>query len=265
MANVCKVYGTMAGFFSVFRGTVGTFKLIDEKGMVPFVEWNNTLYNESKFGKNAWEYYFEQPSNLSESDEICEIKNHHILPRQYDSRIFMNQMIKKYVKPKSFILEEVSKFEKLLENNALGVHIRMTDKYNCMNHGEPESGRPVNLDLYIKHIDNYLKNNDCNIFLATDDSRCLRTIKKEFGEIVIHRDAIRSYGAKSIHHHTEGNGFKKGLDVLLDCLILSKCSHMIKGISNVSLCAAFFNLNLTSINLNSIYNNDTREDFINEL
>ena len=43
---------------------------------------------------------------------------------------------------------------------------------------------------------------------------------------------------------------------------MSRCNHLIKGISNVALAAMFFNMDLTCETLNSIWNNDTREDFV---
>ncbi len=49
----------------------------------------------------------------------------------------------------------------------------------------------------------------------------------------------------------------------METLLLSKCDYLIKGISNVSLCSLFFNKKLHSFNVASYYNNDTREDFVN--
>lgn len=263
MNKVCRIFGTNAGFFSMFRGTVSTFLKCEQENVVPHVFWGNTLYNDEQYGINAWEYYFDQIGDFNNAKQKYEIKNHRLMPREYKTRVEMNRLIKKYVSIKKSILQELDEVTKDFSDNTLGVHIRMTDKHNCTSHGEPITGRPINIDLYVKHVENYLlENKNSKIYLATDDEECLKRMTNEFGDSLIYRDVIRSSGEKSIHHHMKGNNYLKGKEVLLDCLSLSKCDHIIKGISNVALCSMFFNLNLTDTNLNSIYNGDKREDFV---
>lgn len=256
--------GSDAGFFSIFRGTVGTFLVSELNSLSPIVVWKNTLYNDDP-SDNAWEYYFKQTCEYNEEDlKKHRHVNHMILPREYKSRIDMNRLINKYVKVNDDIEYEVLEIMHELGNKPLGVHIRMTDKNNCTSHGEPESGLPVSLELYEKHIDNNLQKHDSKIFLATDDEEVIKRMKRRYGDRIFYTSAIRSTGNKSIHHNLVGNNKQKGRDVLKDCLVLSKCRHIIKGISNVALCAMFWNINLTCENLNSIYNEDKREDFVNE-
>ena len=177
----------------------------------------------------------------------------------------MNKMINKYVVIKPEILEEVKELTHNFSHNTLGVHIRLTDKHNCTRFGEPITGKPVEIGKYKEHIDGYLnKYSKAKIYLATDDKECLEEMINTYGSRLIYKDAIRSKGEESVHHHLEGNNYQKGRDVLVDCLALSKCNHLIKGISNVALVAMFFNIDLTCETLNSIYNNDTREDFVND-
>ena len=141
--------GTMNGFFSVFRGTVGTLSLLDKlEDPNIFVYWNQTLYND-KTGENAWEYYFEQIGIYKKQMNFVP---HNILPREYSTRVEMNRLINKYVKVKQPIQDKVNTLVKKLGPNPLGVHIRMTDKNKCEEHGEPISGRPTALEIYIKHI-----------------------------------------------------------------------------------------------------------------
>ena len=255
--------GTLNGFFSVFRGTVGTLSLLDKlEDPNIFVYWNQTLYND-KTGENAWEYYFEQIGIYKKQMSFVP---HNILPREYSTRVEMNRLINKYVKVKQPIQDKVNTLVKKLGPKPLGVHIRMTDKNKCEEHGEPISGRPTALEIYIKHINKYLNHNpDSKIYLATDDYNVLATIRDKYEEKVVFSECIRSEGKTSIHHDLLGNNRLKGEQVLVDCMTLSKCNHLIKGISNVALCAMFWNLDLTSENMNSIYNNDYREDFVCKL
>lgn len=253
------ITGTNAGFFSMFRGTVGTIHAAKAQGYDVFVDWSNTLYNDEEHGPNAWEYFFE---NLSDGPEGGIRTNHVILPREPSTRSLMHKAITDYVKIKQDILDEVVELTST-PHDILGVHVRMTDKHDCTRHGEPETGRPLGINLYTKHVDQYLeKSPTAKIYLATDDEDCLSRFQTLYGDKLIHKEAIRSSGNVSIHHHLKGNNYQKGRDVLVDCLALSKCNHLIKGISNVALNAMFFNQDLTCETLNSVYNRDTREDFV---
>jgi len=257
-----KIGGSDAGFFSMMRGTVGTFLRADQLGE-PYVSWDRTLYNEAEYGPNAWEYYFEQFPEINPEDEVSGC-HHVILPREYQTRVAMNHLLNKYVVVKQHVWDIVDPLVIRLGEKPLGVHIRLTDKNNCTVHGEPETGKPVTLNNYMSHINNYLEENpDSKIFLATDDYDCLATIRDRYEDKVVFSDSIRSSGDVSIHHGSSQNGYTKGLNVLVDALTLSSCHHIIKGISNVALFALFWNLELTSENMNSIYNGDTREDFVN--
>tara|TARA_Y100001973_G_C5202048_1_gene338609 strand:- start:465 stop:1250 length:786 start_codon:yes stop_codon:yes gene_type:complete len=260
--NKVIIGGTTAGFFSIFRGTVGTLALAEQHGVEPVVIWRDTLYND-KPQENAWDYYFDAIGSLNQGDQAQEI-HHFIMPREYQTRVAMNQMINKYVKVKPHILEQVDKITEQLGKNPLGVHIRMTDKYNCVRNGEPESHYPLTVDHYKKHIDLYLEENDSKIFLATDDIYVLEEIERTYGDRVVRADCTRSTDKISIHHHMGGDKRKQGEEVLIDCLALSRCKHILKGVSNVALCAMFWNLDLTCENLNSIYIGDTTEDFVSE-
>ena len=252
------IMGTSAGFFSNFRGTVGALSILkgpdDEERIKCHVDWRNTIYGD-------WTNFFKKIDSYKDDVSIRTHKQNP-LGREYQTRLTMNQTISRYVTVQEEILGEVSEIESDFGEKTLGVHIRRTDKHNCTKTGEPITGRPIDLDLYEKHMREEMENHD-KIFLATDDVDTVEHMKGVFGDdIVLKEDCMRGSGDMSVHHHMGGDGTIKGKEVLIDCLLLSKCNHLIKGISNVALCAMFFNLDLTNTNLNSIYNNDTRENFV---
>ena len=237
MSNVI-VQGTDAGFFSMFRGTLGTVNYLEMANQVPYIFWKDTLYSDPEKGDNVWEYYFEPISELDSSGAyLCQ--SHVIPPREYETRVMMNNMINKHVRLKPEVQKEVDELADKIYYDTLGVHIRLTDKHNCTNFGEPETGKPIGLDKYKKHIDEYLKEHPlAKIYLATDDKDCLETMINTYGPKIIYRNSIRSTGEQSIHHDLEGNNYQKGLDVLVDCLALSKCNHLsaLKLIKLISAC-----------------------------
>lgn len=257
-----------AGFFSNFRGTLYTFHKCNELGLTPYVEWKSGLYYDSNIGPNWWEYYFEQIGNINDKDKR-HLSHDMSWNRQKITRERSNKLIKQYVKIKPHITEKINNFwsgnfEKT--DNVLGIHLRLTDKFNCTSHGEPVTGKPISIDEYIKHAKIYIeKNENVKIFLATDSVDGIRKLQEVFGDRLVYRkDVIRSSGTVSIHHGMKGYNYKKGEDVLVDCLLLSKCNFIFKGISNVAVCALFFNENLQHFNLNDYYNNDKRESFIKQ-
>lgn len=257
--------GSGAGFFSNFRGSVSAIKECEEKGLSPYFYWKGTPYDDASHGDNVWEYYFEQVNPLL----FTAGKN---LPRQMaqqdfswrnlpETRAIMSRYIDKYVQVKMDIQKEVDDYynENMKDRNVLGVHIRLTDKATH----PAEKKTIVSLDNYKTEIQNYIDIfPEAYIYIATDSTDYLTELQREFGDKILLPDVIRSSGGNSIHHHSKGNGYQKGKDVLIECLLLSKCNFLIKGVSNVSLCALFFNKDLEHFNITSNYNGDIREDFI---
>lgn len=262
------IRSTNAGFFSNFRGTVYTFHKCEEIGITPYVLWDSGLYVDKSVGKNYWEYYFEQIGDINDK------KKQYLLHdmswnRKYFTRERTNHLIMKYVTIKKEIREKIDSFwvdNVTDDDSVLGVHLRLTDKMECDKHGEPETGKPVDVDHYIKHIKIYCdKNKDSKIFLATDSIDDIEKLKSVFGDKIFFReDVIRSSGLKSVHHHLQGDNYKKGEDVIIDCVLLSQCDYLFKGISNVAMCSLFFNKELEHFNLNEYYNKDMRESFIKQ-
>ena len=81
------------------------------------------------------------------------------------------------------------------------------------------------------------------IFLATDDSRVVPEFCACFGDRVRFQNATRSSDDRSIHGHRDTGlnlgPYKKGREALVDALILSQCSFLMRCFSfltNYSLC-----------------------------
>lgn len=266
--SVAIIKSTDAGFFSNFRGTIYTFHKCNQLGVKPHVQWTGGLYYDTNKGHNWWEYYFEQIGDVNDKNKI-NLPYDMSWNRKEFTRDLSNKLIKQYVKIKPHILNKIdnfwlSNFKK--DETVLGIHLRLTDKYNCNSHGEPVTGKPVSVNEYIKHAKIYVeKNNNVKIFLATDSVDDIKKMEDSFGSRLVYRkDVIRSTGTISVHHDMKGDNYKKGEDVLIDCLLLSKCDFLFKGISNVAICSLFFNEKLEHFNLNDYYNNDKRESFIKQ-
>ena len=78
------------------------------------------------------------------------------------------------------------------------------------------------------------------IFVATDDQRFLDRLQLEMGHAILSRVAHRSVDGSPVHK-APGNGFQKGEEALIDCLLLSRCSRLVRTPSDLGLVATFFN------------------------
>ena len=257
------ITNTDAGFFSNFRSTLSTMKWLDSIDHTFNVNWSTSLYNDPEKGDNAWDYYFEQPYPKSPGERSI-LK---YMARVPAARTAYCEMIEKYVhlnKDTNDIL--ISTIDKM-RSDFLGVHIRQTDKNTVSLDVEPAEGRPVEVEKYVEEIELYLKKNpNHNIWLATDCVKSLNCIVEKFGDRVFYREnSLRSETFESIHTgHKNYSGYKKGLDVLIDCLMLSNSKYLIKGSSSVAVCAMLFTPDLACSDLNYNYNKDLREQWVAE-
>ena len=81
------------------------------------------------------------------------------------------------------------------------------------------------------HADVYLREHpDASILLATDSPRFLRKMSQRYGTRLVAREALRSERNAFLE---AGATSKKGEDVLIDALLLSRVSFLLKSSSAV--------------------------------
>ncbi|UAB78976.1 hypothetical protein INR77_04565 [Erythrobacter sp. SCSIO 43205] len=124
-----------------------------------------------------------------------------------------------------------SKFRK---GKVLGVHVRLTDAA-----AGQENRKSVGLRDVFEAVGRWLKTNaDGQIFLATDDQRAIALFQEHYSDRVIFQDCLRSTDGTSIHGHydtgVEGSPYLKGLEVMIDALLLARCDHLIRTHSRVT-------------------------------
>ena len=169
----------------------------------------------------------------------------------FENRKIANKIIKDHLKINSCILEETDKIISNLPKNKfiIGVHIRGTDKVSTI------GGRKIEPDEYFIFIDYLIKkNNDSIIFLATDDAEYYNIFKKKYNDKVFYQEEVLRSRCNVFLDESNKNNYKKGKDVLVDCLCLSRCDFLIHQSSAVSEFAIYFNINLHNKSLNLQYN-----------
>jgi hypothetical protein len=259
------IKGTSKGFFGVANDTARHISQCIQNNEEWVIGWGDeTLYHDSAYGDNVWEYYFEQPFKRNPPYQVVQDYTELALLKDNSFRSTMNYIYTNY-----FILNEgteskISNNYKLFEDNkVLGVHIRRTDKFLVGMHGTTYRHTPVNLELFKAEIDMVIDDYDY-IYLATDCTDTVKYIKELYGKKVIcNINAIRGNNTISIHNNFKNvSGYIKGLNVLTDVIYLSKCKHLIRSSSNVSITSLYLNLDLTWLNVNEKYHNDSEQEIL---
>jgi hypothetical protein len=172
-------------------------------------------------------------------------------PQWYSKqRAMAYYIINKYVRVKPHILAKVDAFEReyFAGKRVLGVHMRGTDKGSAKL--LPELMRIVKPREYFRHIDEYTdRYGYCKIFVATEQQQFLHQITARYGNRVISYHAMRTSGLRN-PFQLDGNRYRKGEDVLIDCLLLSRSDYLLRCTSAVGEFAMYFNPKLACIDLN---------------
>jgi hypothetical protein len=167
-------------------------------------------------------------------------------------RVFIRHLV---IKP--HIIETVERFWKNVGSNGLvvGIHYRGTDK-------SLEAPR-VSLEHCLAVARRHIRQNPTMsaVFVASDEQRFIDAIKESITELPVFSrdDHYRSRDGQPIHHHdkTDGGGYEKGEDALLNALLLSKCATLIRTTSLLSASASLLNPQLKVVLLNKAYDNRT--------
>ena len=256
------------GLFSNFHYVLGHILYALENNYIPVVDMQNykTNFNEDEpvnGTKNAWEYYFEQPTPYT-LEQAYKGKNvilsgmHWLFDRvpfflETEEQITrFNDVISKYMKFNAATLEVIDKSKLQLfagKENILGVQYRGTDYIGF---------RPKNHSIMVS-VDDYIhKTHECFekwgmnwIYLMTEDTRVVKMFEKEFSNklILLDRKRIDNYNPQmgitaSIRFgRCQYDNYYKGLEYIQDTVLLSYCDALIAPKVNGSMAALALNNN----------------------
>lgn len=162
-----------------------------------------------------------------------------------------NALIKEYIIPRSEINIEIEKFIQCnFENKEiLGVHYRGTDKI--------EEAPFVSYKKTFAVISKCLEANPnlSKIFITTDNNDFIEFMKNSSlsNLLCYHNDSYRSNDGIAIHKNNDLNKFNINKDAIINMLILSHCSFIIKSASILSSLSILFNPTIPYVMLNKPY------------
>ena len=119
----------------------------------------------------------------------------------------------------------------------LGLHFRGTDKNTAL-----WETNPVSPEAFGAVVEDFLQTHPevTAIFVATDEARFLEAISR-LRPVIAYSQARSADGQTLWDTHAAGDNTAVGKDAILDCLTLSRCRYVLKGMSALSAFAKVMN------------------------
>lgn len=217
-----------------------------------YVDWENFTTQYSDGVNNAWEFFFEQPSNLNKEEVYNSKKvyfsgwtwkdlNHQkycTIKQFYDRTINQrcHQLLISTIKFNKNILAYVQKESELTQiEECIGLYIRGTDYIGLKPSGEYIQ---PSIEQVIPIIKEFLKKYEsAKLFLVTEDGKIYKKLKTEFHSklIVVSYDTFiynyprRDFLSKS--NVLDLDKKRRGINYLVKMILLSRCRYLISSIT----------------------------------
>jgi hypothetical protein len=237
------------GLFGVYNYVVQHLKKADKIGAVPVIDWqyypNSSLLDDDAVGReNAWEYYFEQPVNISVKE--CYKSKNVIMSngvgmeslsetRQYDELQESHRVIEKYIKLNSknseYIENEYNKLG-MYNGRVLGVLCRGTDFTQSKPKAHSICPTVQETISKIEEKDKEWGSFD-KIFLATEDDYIFNEMKKFYGDRLIYcqEHRVNNTQGKWLNELYDSKNYKGKREQMQEYLasiyLLAKCDALI--------------------------------------
>jgi len=274
---------TDAGLVACVVSALNQIQHCEKNNWLPVVNYDakDGLFYDPKVGPNIWDYYFlppagdytfqdiqkrvQDPRDPLSNDALLELPAKQIChlyhndpnrlatwPHGCDRDVSSNQLgkwwhqkreigrhyVTKYIRINPHIIEQVDKFfaKNMQGYQVLGIHMRGTDF---------EYAPAAAPGEYIKNIEEYLvKYPRAKLFVATDQEQYLEFLKERYPDRVLYNDCIRSSGELPPCKIRTNNPAKRGEEVLIDCLLLSRCNYLLKCAAALGEFAMYLNPHL---------------------
>ena len=241
-----------SGFFSNVSSVLCHLQIAKANGMIPVIDFKNfpTLYNEK--GKinstaNSWEYYF-QPVSAYSLEEVYQSKNVFFSSGKYPQGMSYSitenpglfAIYSKHISLQPDIKQKVKEYSRQInfQGKVLGIHFRGQEQKYATGHSFP----PTESQMF-RYTDEIIKKYlITKIFLVTEDQDYLKLFVKRYGQMVVYSDMFRTRKVNAYKlRPRDKHMYLLGREVLVDAILLSKCTGLLCGDSNVSEMARFLN------------------------
>lgn len=254
------------GFFSFLSSVLGHLKISEEMKRYPVIDWEThhqgLAENQMVLGtSNVWNYFFEpvsryKLSDLMNLDNVIYSDGSHPdnIGFPYSKLDWIRPCFQKFIRFRKETYNFIESSSRSLElgSKTLAVHFRAgVDMRTMPNHPIPPTRKQI-----VKSIDLALGTNDYStIFLACDVEDEVNYLKRRYGIRLQCLNAHREIRNGDDWHFLEGpRKYQRGLEVLADSYLLSRCGGLIAGYSGVSQFAEIMRDSENSYYTNLIWN-----------
>lgn len=242
------------GLLSLINKQILYIAYAKKKGYCPYIDWKTykTQYYDGK--NNAWEYFFKQPSNLTEN-EVYKSKKVYLSGWSFktvnpeglfEADVFTDKRIRE--KSSEMLCEHIDFSDEVLSivnkeatslniSECIGVYIRGTDYVKLKPSGEYVQPSVDQMKCKIHEFENKY---NAPIFLVTEDGDIFDNLKKEFGDIIriVSFDTfIRNYEGKDVLSKSdvlEKDKKLRGQKYLAKMILLAKCKYFVGSMTQGS-------------------------------
>ena len=249
------------GLFAVVFQALGVLDSAKNGEHVSVVMDGKSPYYDPARGGNPWYYYFAQPSRFMPEYVLKDAERGNIPNIRHDaftecSGTFSfrggtmdwepkvvarcRDLCQKYIRIHPAILKKADDFwsAKVGKRTVAGIQVRGTDLWTT-GHGHGQA--PIDIWHCFKELDKELEKYEL-AYLVTDEARTLEMFKARYGGRLIHYDDVAfSKTGMAIHHDPKINGYKRGEDVVVESVLLSKCDYILAMSSNIARFATIYN------------------------
>jgi hypothetical protein len=235
-----------SGLFSEVAAVIGFLEVYEQRrhwlaGV--HVRFGDGLYHDASVGPNWWDYYFEPIDKGSHGapprvidlyhHDWCANRVERTMPREIAAGI-----VERHVRPTEAVAGAVDTFvrERWPGGRVVGVHYRGTDK-----HADAVRMSYEDVAEAVTTARRAIGDDNAHIFVATDEQAFVEFMTARFGTHVSYREMFRSTDGRPIDVVNADGNYQKGLDAVIDCLLLARTHTLVRTASNLSLCATFFN------------------------
>jgi len=260
--GVCavEIANRHVGFFAQMNWCLYIFHHCEQHGLIPDIRLTGDVYLDPFRGPNWFDYYFDAcnpmaPQELARrvryTKRISEFQD---MGRPFGAALSLEdgaRILHKFIRVKPHIVKMVDEFWRTCgaDGPVLGVHFRGTDK---------SEGPRVSWDHCLATLERHLQDRpDIRaVFVASDEQAFIQFMANSVKDRPVYwrDDHHRSSDGRPIHTTIgEVGGYEKGEDALVNAMLLSRCSTLIRTTSFLSAWALIFDPTIKVILLNKPY------------
>ena len=252
------------GFFAQLNWCLYILAYCEQQCLSPRIRLTGASYAECSGQDWFHEFFEENPGDRTRNNAPGRVhpkslKIHHIQETSFATRYaasmtieWAHRLFHAYYRIHPAVASHVDHFvdREFAGDDVIGLHFRGTDK--------KMEAKPVDWSRCFLSATKFAAHHPSvkKVFVSSDDGAFIDWFAREAQgtfSVIVHPDEERSRDARPVHTNPVGSGHRKGFEALVNCLLLSRCTALIRTASFLSGWSSVFNPLLPITLLNEPY------------